>query len=52
MANAVSRWVQSAEAVVPDGALVEVSPLISYAGEDLEERCQDVECAPGTTHVS
>ncbi len=51
LAFAASRWVQNAGGHVPEGSLVEVSPLISYAGEDLRAHCDGVKYGPGTTQV-
>ena len=33
------RWIEAVGGVIPDGHAVEISPLVSYEGEDLARHC-------------
>ena len=33
------RWIEAEGGVIPDGHTVEISPLLSYEGEDLARHC-------------
>ena len=48
----VGRWVQDAGGCVLEGAMVEVSPLVSYSGEDLAARCTGVDYGPDVAQVA